>query len=404
MKCNVVRDLLASYNDDMLEEETRKEVEEHLAECEECRKLNETYSAEFTAKSDEPTETAGIKPFKKIKRKMKKIKVRAVIAVLAASMMAVGAGILTVGQVIKNHIPSWESVFQTIEVRKAAKNLISGDIEGFYKYLYKDLPIDYDFKLAFRPDGMSENSFPMVMYDSEKTVDNYIIDALKESYEKDVRGHDIRIQGIDTGYISVGEVTQLLTVVYIELDDDLIELDFYDKGSSKYDFIASISTGEEDDAHIADVYEMDDFEKDCCFIEWLIDDSDADTVFSQAFMTYSKYELTFPDDDKYASDPNEHPISYKSRYIDMLNAIKDKGVEYGQCENGIVWYDPDSQRFAKSWLVELKYRDKKAIIRFSAEYTPDGNFVLTDTIDTINDGIPDDILNDFYSALNYIGK
>ena len=50
MKCNVIRDLLASYNDDLLEEDTRKEVEKHLAECEECRKLNETYSAELTAR------------------------------------------------------------------------------------------------------------------------------------------------------------------------------------------------------------------------------------------------------------------------------------------------------------------------------------------------------------------
>ena len=33
MNCNVARDLLAGYNDNVLEEETKKELEEHLSEC-----------------------------------------------------------------------------------------------------------------------------------------------------------------------------------------------------------------------------------------------------------------------------------------------------------------------------------------------------------------------------------
>lgn len=396
MKCNVARDLLASYCDGLLEEETKKEVEAHLTECEDCRRLKESYTAEFTADRTIPEEKENINPFKKLKRRMKKVKVRAVIAILAASLMAVGAGLLTWGQVLKNNLPSWDSVLQTIEVKRAAKALINGDIEGFYNYLYIDHPFEFDAKIAFCPSGMSENSFPVSMYDSENIVDKHIIDMLKESYEKDVKGHDVRIQRVETGYIPLGNIKKLVTVVYIELDDDLIELEFHDKGSSKYSLYSEVIDRDDDPYN---KIEMNDFEKDCSFIEWIIDDSDSDTVLSKSFMLYSKYELTFPDDDKYVAEQ-----ICKSKFIDMLNAIEDKGIEYGYCENGIVWYDAESQRFVKSWLVELKYGEKKAITRFSVEYSPDGNIVMSDTIDTINDGIPEDIINDFYSALYYIGK
>ena len=396
MKCNVARDLLASYCDGLLEEETKKEVEAHLTECEDCRRLKESYTAEFTADRTIPEEKEKINPFKKLKRRMKKNKVRAVIAILAASMMVVGAGLLTWGQVIKNNLPSWDSVLQTIEVRRAAKALINGDIECFYNYLYIDHPFEFDAKIAFCPSGMSENSFPVSMYDSENTVDKHIIDMLKESYEKDVKGHDVRIQRVETGYIPLGNIKKLVTVVYIELDEDLIELGFYDKGSSKYSLYTEVIDRDDDPYN---KIEMNDFEKDCSVIEWIIDDSDADTILSESFLLYSKYELTFPDDDKYVAEQD-----CKSKFVDMLNAIEEKGVEYGYCENGIVWYDAESQRFVKSWLVELKYGEKKALIRFSVEYTPGGNFVMSDTIDTINDGIPEDIINDFYSALYYIGK
>jgi hypothetical protein len=396
MKCNVSRDLLASYCDGLLEEETKREVEAHLTECEECRKLKESYTAELSAERTIPEEKENINPFKKLKRKIKRIKVRAVVAILAASLMILGAGVLTWGQVLKNNLPSWDSVLQTIEVRRAAKALINGDIEGFYKYLYIDHPFEFDTKIAFCPSGMSENSFPVSMYDSENIVDRHIIDMLKESYEKDVKGHDVRIQRVETGYIPLGNIKKLVTVVYIELDDDLIELEFHDKGSSKYSLYSEVIDSDDDPYN---EIKMNDFEKDCSVIEWIIDDSDADIVLSKSFLLYSEYELTFPDDDKYVAEQD-----CKSKFFDMLSDIEDKGVEYGYCENGIVWYDAESQRFVKSWFVELKYGEKKAIIRFSAEYTSEGNFLMSDTIETINDGIPEDIINEFTVALDYIGK
>ena len=36
-ECAIVQDLLALYEDDCLQEESRKMVEDHIAECQECR-------------------------------------------------------------------------------------------------------------------------------------------------------------------------------------------------------------------------------------------------------------------------------------------------------------------------------------------------------------------------------
>ena len=411
MKCNFVRDLLASYNDDLLEEETRKEVEKHLAECEECRKLNETYSAELTAKSDEPTETAGINPFKKIRRKIKKIKVRAVIAVLAASMMAVVAGVLTVGQVIKyERFPSWESVIQTIEVRRAAKDLFSGDIEGFIKYLYKPQPIDNTYKAAFKPAGMSENSIPVTFYDEDDRVTKYITDMFKKSFDKDIKGHSVFISRVDTCYVeynSTGE-NQLVSYVNVAMDDGLLEFEFYDMGNSKYDIVSCKWIGEGDNEDIADISEMNDFEKDCCFIDYLNDDGIFQKIFSNKFYVYLRLEMTRPKDDVYNVEIVDGKICKReishSRYEDMFTALEEKGVEVGPVDTGLLWFDPDNGSFVKSWLVQLNYKDSSAFVRFSTEYSPDGNYVLTDTIDTVNKDVPQEILDDFYDILNYVSK
>ncbi|EXM38644.1 hypothetical protein RASY3_17320 [Ruminococcus albus SY3] len=411
MKCNVVRDLLASYCDGLLEEVTKREVEAHLTECEECRKLKESYTAELSAERTILEEKENINPFKKLKRKIKRIKVRAVVAILAASLMVIVAGVLTVGQVIKHErFPSWESIIQTIEVRRAAKNLISGDIEGFIKYLYKPEPIVNTYKYAFKPTGMSENSVPVVFYDEDDRVTKYITDLLKESFDKDIKGHSVFINKVDTcyeEYNSTGE-KQLVSYVNVAMDDGLLEFEFYDMGNSKYDFISCKETGDEDDAHIADFSEMSDFEKDCCFLSWLDEDSEIKNLFSNKFNIYLRFEMTRPKDDIYSVEIVDNKICKTeishSRYDDMFTALEEKGVEFGSVDTGLLWFDPDNGRFIKSWLVQLNYKDGSAFVRFSTEYSPDGNYVLTDTIDTVNKDVPQEILDDFYDILNYVSK
>lgn len=82
MKCEVIQDLLPSYIDGLTSEESNKLIEEHLADCSDCRDylsaMKEEVATPTAAKNQKE-----IRPFRKLKRQMKKrIVMAAGIAVL----------------------------------------------------------------------------------------------------------------------------------------------------------------------------------------------------------------------------------------------------------------------------------------------------------------------------------
>ena len=52
MKCEIIRDLIPLYLDKVCSEDSRKLVEEHLAECSECRKYMKELETELESVSD----------------------------------------------------------------------------------------------------------------------------------------------------------------------------------------------------------------------------------------------------------------------------------------------------------------------------------------------------------------
>ena len=74
--CDVIRDLMILCEDDVCSEDSRRLIEEHISECEECRKIYEMTNAQIpemifkeTSKENE-VEHQAVKAFKKIKKKM----------------------------------------------------------------------------------------------------------------------------------------------------------------------------------------------------------------------------------------------------------------------------------------------------------------------------------------------
>lgn len=91
MKCEVIQDLLPSYIDGLTSEESNKLIEEHLADCFACRDylsaMKEEVATPTVAKNQKE-----IRPFRKLKRQMKKrILMTAGIAVLICGVIF-GAG------------------------------------------------------------------------------------------------------------------------------------------------------------------------------------------------------------------------------------------------------------------------------------------------------------------------
>lgn len=69
--CDVVRDLLVLYEDNVCSEESRQLIEEHIAECEECKEFYEMAKKEIPVKDafDETVEILS-DAFKKLQRKL----------------------------------------------------------------------------------------------------------------------------------------------------------------------------------------------------------------------------------------------------------------------------------------------------------------------------------------------
>ncbi len=72
MKCNVARDLFPLYFDGLCSEETRKQLEEHLDHCEECRKLRQNLESEQEWHEESPEWNPSIAPLKKVKKKIRR--------------------------------------------------------------------------------------------------------------------------------------------------------------------------------------------------------------------------------------------------------------------------------------------------------------------------------------------
>lgn len=76
--CDIIQDLLPLYEDDVLSEDSRQLVEEHLADCEKCRQNLSGGLTSFISAN----EISASKPLKKIKKRM--FRKNAVIALITA--------------------------------------------------------------------------------------------------------------------------------------------------------------------------------------------------------------------------------------------------------------------------------------------------------------------------------
>lgn len=116
MKCDVIKDLMPSYIDNLLSEDSQVLVEEHLAECESCKAYYETLKGDddiFEAAAEE-LHVDEIQPLKKIKKKMnRKTLIVSLISVLCAAV--VGYGVFFALVHIDSYVPYEEAGIRVSE-------------------------------------------------------------------------------------------------------------------------------------------------------------------------------------------------------------------------------------------------------------------------------------------------
>lgn len=189
LQCNIARDLLPLYFDGMCSDETRKQLEEHMEHCEECRKLKQNLEA------DQPLPESGrewdksILPLKKIRRKIRRKNRLIAVCVFFILVLVAGTSVLTYGQIARKGI-SFEWLWEAARFRHIGRQFASGDIEP----LYEVLSSGYRFQ-----DG--ESGIVRLAYKDAESYDRDMKEVILEKYHQYFNGKELTYKGIeDIGY------------------------------------------------------------------------------------------------------------------------------------------------------------------------------------------------------------
>ena len=101
ISCNIIGDLLPLYVDGAVSEDTKKLVEEHLTECEECKKAAEEMGKELVLPVHETVRAAETSFLQKMKKTWQKRRIRT-----AVISVAVTAGVI-LGSYMALTFPQW---------------------------------------------------------------------------------------------------------------------------------------------------------------------------------------------------------------------------------------------------------------------------------------------------------
>jgi|GEM_PF-1362487 len=140
MKCEIAKDLLTLYAEQLCSEETAKELEQHMEECAACREqlahYQRTLEQDKNAKNEETAaeNENKLRPMKKIRRKMRR---RVLLSVVLGCILFVvlgGVGILSYGE-MTNKCISFSGIADIARLKKVTKDLTKGETEALVDIL-----------------------------------------------------------------------------------------------------------------------------------------------------------------------------------------------------------------------------------------------------------------------------
>lgn len=186
--CNLIRDILPIYHDDVCSDESKNAVTQHLEECGDCKKYYEMMCASDVVEQfsfDKEMEQKKADSYKKLKKKMKKRDIWIIIgAILGVIAIRIIVGLLA--------IFFMEYVYQNSEIE------VYTNVEDYEKYMAGE-EAESDFQAKW---GMDETIFPdeitndMIVKDYKMVYYNpwdaqylgyLVVDYGKQEYEEEVK-------------------------------------------------------------------------------------------------------------------------------------------------------------------------------------------------------------------------
>ncbi|MGN1051238.1 MAG: zf-HC2 domain-containing protein [Acutalibacteraceae bacterium] len=197
MKCEIIRDLLPSYIDNLVSEESREEVDKHLLNCSECAGIYEDMKKD--TEEDIVKNKIAFNPFKKLSKKV----VKAIIITICVCLILaipfyyffVGGWSIKSEDIDVDYSYDQEFIlfnFKTtegvcLEVHNTMKdeensNILELDVKGTYKLPYDDrgkTPNEFLYGVSFEPDSYYEKDVVKIHY-ADKTETINLSDLAKK--------------------------------------------------------------------------------------------------------------------------------------------------------------------------------------------------------------------------------
>lgn len=131
ISCEMIRDLFPSYIDGLTSEASNRAVEEHVANCEECRKLLSSMKSGEEAFAPEEPEKKEIDYLKKNRRRTVMIVLFSILGVLALGVLVVALRFFVIGDKM-DFFPIVEVKGKTVNVKYGVAMDSATAIGGFY--------------------------------------------------------------------------------------------------------------------------------------------------------------------------------------------------------------------------------------------------------------------------------
>lgn len=131
--CNVVKDLLPLYSEELCSEDSADLVKTHLETCESCKKLLENLPLTEKEQKSAPDEA---KTMRKLNRRMKRSKRSIILLLIALVLVVAPVLLLTINIYVQNrNLPSFETLARSRETKGYLKLLKNDDLDTFMAYV-----------------------------------------------------------------------------------------------------------------------------------------------------------------------------------------------------------------------------------------------------------------------------
>ena len=201
--CDLIRDIMPLYHDEVASEESRKAVEEHLEECLVCKEYYDVMCESDvveTATFDEETEKKKADSYKSVYKKIVKKTVKmAWISVLTVLGGIIGFFLLFCGYFIIQGERSWE------EHRDIEEYALLANGESVLKYFHFDGEDEYIWPRRIN-DSMEVEDYLLIYYNP---FDANYLGYLTVSYDEDAYEKEVArlTAGLSTEYVGRYGVT-----------------------------------------------------------------------------------------------------------------------------------------------------------------------------------------------------